>query len=323
MARRRGARADRGAVPRPQPLALQEPAVLRRRRRADRDRRARHGASRRPDPPHAADGVRLPGRLRRHLGAAAAQRLRLRVADLPGDPAQPGPAAVGPEVPGARRSAPCSRCRRRWPPPASSRRSASPFSAGRAREAAAAAREVDRFSLARDVRLRRRSACSPASCPGLVIDALAPVVTALVGGGACRRRPGIAWLSIVPIAESRSSYNGLLVSLFIAFSAAARGLCDPPLRLARAAPRAGLGLRLPRSEPGDAIHRRQLRAADPPRVRHARVPRPRAGRDAAARRPPAGAPRGRPAAIWSGTASTRRSRPRSASPPTGSTICSS
>ena len=31
----RGARADRRAVPRPQPLAVQEPAVLRRRRRAD------------------------------------------------------------------------------------------------------------------------------------------------------------------------------------------------------------------------------------------------------------------------------------------------
>ena len=55
MGLRRGARAHRGAVPRAQPLAVQEPAVLRRRRRAGRDRRARHGASRRPDPPHAAD----------------------------------------------------------------------------------------------------------------------------------------------------------------------------------------------------------------------------------------------------------------------------
>ena len=84
-----GAGADRRAVPRLQPLAVQEPAVLRRRRRADRDRRARHGAARRPDPPHAADRLRVPGRLRRDLGAAAAQRLRLRMADLPGDPAQP------------------------------------------------------------------------------------------------------------------------------------------------------------------------------------------------------------------------------------------
>jgi hypothetical protein len=46
---------------------------------------------------------------------------------------------------------------------------------------------------------------------------LAPVVTAFVG----ERMPvqsGIEWLSIVPIAESRSSYNGLLVFLFIAIS---------------------------------------------------------------------------------------------------------
>src|SRR5208283_3359951 len=54
--------------------------------------------------------------------------------------------------------------------------------------------------------------------PGLFIDALAPVVKGLVGD----RMPvqiGINWLSIVPIAESRSSYNGLLVFLFIAASA--------------------------------------------------------------------------------------------------------
>jgi hydrogenase-4 component B len=46
---------------------------------------------------------------------------------------------------------------------------------------------------------------------------LAPVVTAFVG----ERMPvqsGIDWHSIVPIAESRSSYNGLLVFLFIAIS---------------------------------------------------------------------------------------------------------
>ncbi len=47
---------------------------------------------------------------------------------------------------------------------------------------------------------------------------------------------------------------------------------DPSLRLARAAPRAGLGLRLPRSAARDAIHRRQLRPADPPRVRRGGVP---------------------------------------------------
>ena len=54
--------------------------------------------------------------------------------------------------------------------------------------------------------------------PGLVIDALAPVTTGILGG----RMPIQAnepWLSIVPIAESRSSYNGLLVMVFITISA--------------------------------------------------------------------------------------------------------
>jgi formate hydrogenlyase subunit 3/multisubunit Na+/H+ antiporter MnhD subunit len=54
--------------------------------------------------------------------------------------------------------------------------------------------------------------------PGFVIDGLAPVTQDLVGG----RMPvqsTIAWLSIVPIGESRSSYNGLLVFAFIVISA--------------------------------------------------------------------------------------------------------
>jgi hydrogenase-4 component B len=53
--------------------------------------------------------------------------------------------------------------------------------------------------------------------PGLFIDALAPVATSLVGD----RMPvqsGVQWLSIIPIAEGRSSYNGLLVFVFIVLS---------------------------------------------------------------------------------------------------------
>ena len=100
---RRGAGVHRRAAPRLQSLAVQEPALLRRRRRAHRDRRTRHGASRRPHPPHAADGVRLSCRLRGDLGAAAAQRIRLRMADVPGDPAQPATAVMGAEASGAGR----------------------------------------------------------------------------------------------------------------------------------------------------------------------------------------------------------------------------
>src|SRR5712691_5808229 len=83
--------------------------------------------------------------------------------------------------------------------------------------AAARAQETDRFSLAAMFALA--ALCLVAGIlPGAFIDALAPVVQGLVGA----RMPmqsGVEWLSIVPIAESRSSYNGLLVFLFIINSA--------------------------------------------------------------------------------------------------------
>jgi hydrogenase-4 component B len=50
--------------------------------------------------------------------------------------------------------------------------------------------------------------------PGLFIDALAPVTAALTGTS-MPHQSALAWLTIVPIAESRSSYNGLLVFVFI------------------------------------------------------------------------------------------------------------
>src|SRR5205807_2146393 len=83
-------------------------------------------------------------------------------------------------------------------------------------EAARAARETDRFSRAAMIALA--ALCLLAGIlPGLFIDALAPVVQALAGA----RMPaqtGVEWLSIVPIAESRSSYNGLLVFAFMVIS---------------------------------------------------------------------------------------------------------
>jgi len=88
---------------------------------------------------------------------------------------------------------------------------------GRARtEAAKSAQETDGFSLA-------AMFCFAALClvagilPGVFIDALASVTQSLLGA----RMPaqiGVEWLSIVPIAESRSSYNGLLVFLFMVIS---------------------------------------------------------------------------------------------------------
>ncbi|MER9851297.1 hydrogenase 4 subunit B [Mesorhizobium sp. M0106] len=91
---------------------------------------------------------------------------------------------------------------------------------GRPRSAAVElAHEVDRYSLAAMFILA--ALCLLAGIlPGLVIDGLSSVTLPLIGS----RMPvqmAQPWLSIVPIAASRSSYNGLLVFLFIAFSASA------------------------------------------------------------------------------------------------------
>ncbi len=83
--------------------------------------------------------------------------------------------------------------------------------------APARARETDRASLS--AMLVLAALCLLAGIfPGFVIDALAPVVESLVGSH-MPAQSVIPWLSIVPIAESRSSYNGLLVFAFIAISA--------------------------------------------------------------------------------------------------------
>ena len=85
---------------------------------------------------------------------------------------------------------------------------------GRPRTAVAEkAREVDNFSLAAMFTLA--ALCLFAGVlPGLVIDLLAPVVQSLIGG----RLPVqgfLPWASIVPIAESRSSYNGIIILFFL------------------------------------------------------------------------------------------------------------
>ena len=84
-------------------------------------------------------------------------------------------------------------------------------------EAAKQAGEVDRYSLGAMYGLA--ALCLLAGIlPGFVIDWLAPATLSMVGA----RMPvqtDVQWLSIVPIAESRSSYNGLLVFAFIASSA--------------------------------------------------------------------------------------------------------
>jgi len=82
---------------------------------------------------------------------------------------------------------------------------------------AADAREVDSFSV--QAMFIFAALCLLAGIfPGVVIDLLAPVVQALTKAH-MPTQLDVAWLSIVPVASARSSYNGLLVFLFIAASA--------------------------------------------------------------------------------------------------------
>jgi hydrogenase-4 component B len=81
---------------------------------------------------------------------------------------------------------------------------------------AASACETDNLSLAAMFILA--ALCLIAGIvPGLFIDALKPVAEAVVGRS-MPHQSGLDWLTIVPIAESRSSYNGLLVFIFVTLS---------------------------------------------------------------------------------------------------------
>jgi hydrogenase-4 component B len=85
---------------------------------------------------------------------------------------------------------------------------------GRARSSAAkAAGEVDPFSLTAMFALA--AICFLAGVlPGFVIDALSPV-TVLLTEGTMPHQAAVPWMSIVPIGESRSSYNGLIILTFL------------------------------------------------------------------------------------------------------------
>jgi formate hydrogenlyase subunit 3/multisubunit Na+/H+ antiporter MnhD subunit len=81
---------------------------------------------------------------------------------------------------------------------------------------AARAEEVDGFSTG--AMLGLAAVCVLAGVlPGLLVDALAPAVT-LISGSALMSQHAMPWLSLVPIAPERSSYNGLIFLAFIAIS---------------------------------------------------------------------------------------------------------
>ena len=85
---------------------------------------------------------------------------------------------------------------------------------GRPRTPAAAnAKETDRFSLAAMILLA--ALCLVLGVfPGAVIDTLSPVVQAIVGEE-MPKQSSATWVAVVPIAESRSSYNGIIILIFL------------------------------------------------------------------------------------------------------------
>ena len=159
---------------------------------------------------------------------------------------------------------------------------------GRPRSRAAeTATEVDRYSLAAMFMLA--ALCLLAGIlPGLVIDALSPITladarrrhAAAVQRGLafdradCREPQFLQWIAGDGVHHDLGFISRVLHS---------------SLRLARTASWTSLGLRLCRFRAGGTVFRRKLCPADPPRVRHAGLPRPRPCRDAAARRYQAGA----------------------------------
>jgi hydrogenase-4 component B len=83
-------------------------------------------------------------------------------------------------------------------------------------DAARAVVETDHFSLAA-MFLLAAFCLLVGVLPGVFIDALAPVSVALIGEH-MPTQIGTQWLAIVPIAASRSSYDGLLVFVFMVMS---------------------------------------------------------------------------------------------------------
>jgi formate hydrogenlyase subunit 3/multisubunit Na+/H+ antiporter MnhD subunit len=81
---------------------------------------------------------------------------------------------------------------------------------------AASAKEVDRYSLAA-MGLLSALCLAAGVMPEFVIEGLKPVTTALVGA-AMPQVSGAPPFSIVPIAESRSSYNGMIILIFLVMS---------------------------------------------------------------------------------------------------------
>ena len=127
------------------------------------------------------------------------------------------------------------------------------------------------------------------------------------------------WLSIVPIAESRSSYNGLIILVFLICSGTLTAMVIHRFAT-RATRRSAIwDCGYPLDAAADAIHQFELRHADPARVRDGGVQRARSASTCRgrARRAPAISTSG--CSIRPGASSTGRSRARLRTARCGST----
>jgi len=230
-------------------------------RGAQCERRTRHGAPRRTHSSHAGDGRGVPRRMHRHLGTAALQRLRLRMAHVPGD---------SPEA----RS-----CRRQWVA-----RLLVPAVGANACLFGCARRGMLRQAFGNDLsggapaRCRPRAAARPTASrriamlllallclltgilPGFVLDSLG-AVTQLAVGARLAPQSGAAWLRIV---AHRHRPQRLQRAVRVRHDCARRRhhrLRGAPRGLARPATLSRLGLRFPGYEPATQYNRGKLRAA--------------------------------------------------------------
>ena len=139
--------------------------------------------------------------------------------------------------------------------------------------AATAAKEVDRYSLAAMAGLALLCVL-PGLLPGLLIDALKPAVQLAVGATMPLQIEDRLALDRADRGEPKLLQRAAGLHLHHHLGQP-RGVRDPPFGFQRAAPRAGLGLRISRAEPGDAIYGREFRPADTARVRQLRLRRAR------------------------------------------------
>ena len=206
------ARPDGGALPHAQPRPVQGAALHGRRRGAVRDARAGHGAHGRADPPDALDRGAVPRRRGGDLGAAALQRLRLGVADLPGLPAL------------ARRCR-CRVMKLLIPMAAALLALTSALAAacfvkafgvtflGHWRGARARAVHEAGWAMRAGMLLAAVGCLALGVLPPPIIGWMDAVSQQLVGAGVGSPVAGLGWLWLTPVAPERASYSGAIVFL--------------------------------------------------------------------------------------------------------------